>query len=272
MSMPGPGVRADAVLPGQAGDRARGRQLPARRVHHRGQPAVRGDPDSGVFFMRVHFSAPAPGVALADAASGLRGVGRRVPDALADPRCGRRADARADHGLAVRALPQRPAVPRQHRRAAGRDRRRGLQPRRLRRAGRVLRHPVPPPAGRRRTTKAAAEAAAARARRERERRAGGAGPLHADAVGRRCASALEGRIDQHPPLVPAELQGRQALPPGARARREADRRDRALRDRRPRRGADHRAGRGAGRPHACRPSSWSSARPRRRVPGRWPAR
>ncbi len=36
--------------------------------------------------------------------------------------------------------------------------------------------------------------------------------------------------DQHPPLVPAELQGRQAISPGLRARRQADRRDRALRD------------------------------------------
>ena len=52
---------------------------------------------------------------------------------------------------------------------------------------------------------------------------------------------------QHPPLVPAELQGRQAVSPGARPRREADRRDRALRDGRSRRRPDHRAGRRARR-------------------------
>ena len=40
--------------------------------------------------------------------------------------------------------------------------------------------------------------------------------------------------DQHPPLVPARLQGRQALPPGLRARREDGRRHGPLRDRRPR--------------------------------------
>ena len=61
---------------------------------------------------------------------------------------------------------------------------------------------------------------------------------------------------QHPPLVPAELQGRQAVPPGARARREAHRRHRALRHRRPRRGPDHRAG---GRPGSTTPPTPSSS-------------
>ena len=41
------------------------------------------------------------------------------------------------HGVAVRPLPQRPAVPRQHRRAAHRDPRRRVQPPRLRGAGRA---------------------------------------------------------------------------------------------------------------------------------------
>ena len=64
---------------------------------------------------------------------------------------------------------------------------------------------------------------------------------------------LSGRDHQHPPLLPAELQGRQALPPGARPRGEADRRDRALRHRRPRRGPDHRAGGRARRTTRSRP-------------------
>ena len=70
---------------------------------------------------------------------------------------------------------------------------------------------------------------------------------------------LCGPGDQHPPLVPAELQGREALPPGLRPRREAGRRHRALRDRRPRRGPDHRAGR-----HPRRPQPQPGAAGRRR--------
>ena len=73
------------------------------------------------------------------------------------------------------------------------------------------------------------------------------------------ASGPRGPGHQHPPLVPAELQGRQALPPGARARRQADRRHRSLRDHRPRRGPDHRAGGRPGRPQPVRPRSWSRA-------------
>ena len=79
---------------------------------------------------------------------------------------------------------------------------------------------------------------------------------------------------QHPPLVPAQLQGRQALLPGARPRREADRRHRALRDGRPRRRPDHRAGRGARRPqrHGGRPDRAWAATPKARcwrAPCKW---
>ena len=79
-------------------------------------------------------------------------------------------------------------------------------------------------------TKADAEAADARAGRRARRRPGGAGALHAGALRRHLPRAV-GQGDQHPPLVPAELQGRPALPPGLRPRREAGRRHRALRDR-----------------------------------------
>ena len=54
---------------------------------------------------------------------------------------------------------------------------------------------------------------------------------------------------QHPPLVPARLQGREPVQAGARPRREDHRRDRALRHERPRRGPDHRAEHRARRPH-----------------------
>ena len=52
--------------------------------------------------------------------------------------------------------------------------------------------------------------------------------------------------DQHPSLVPAVVRGRAPLRAGARARREGDRRDRALRDRRARRRTDHRPAGAAG--------------------------
>ena len=110
-------------------------------------------------------------------------------------------------------------------------------------------------------------AEAARGPRHPSRRAR---PLHAGALRRRLPRAV-GPGDQHPPLVPAELQGRQALPPGLRPRGEADRRDRALRDRRPRRGPDHRAGRDPRRPQP-RPGPARRRRPRRRGPGAVPRR
>ena len=51
--------------------------------------------------------------------------------------------------------------------------------------------------------------------------------------------------DQHSSFVSAGLQRREGLSPGAHPRREADRRDRALRDDGSRRRSDHRAGSGA---------------------------
>ncbi len=130
-----------------------------------------------------------------------------------------------------------------HRRHPG-DR---LEPPRPRAAGRDVRHPVPPHPGRPPETKTAAEAAAARARRRPRHRPGRAGPVYADAV-RRDLPRTGRPGDQHPPLVPAELQGRPPVPPGLRARRQAGRCHRALRDVGPRRGPDHRAGRDAGGP------------------------
>jgi hypothetical protein len=68
--------------------------------------------------------------------------------------------------------------------------------------------------------------------------------LHAGAVGR-VRGAPCGAHHQHPPLVPAGVHGQQAVSPGAQPRREADRRDGALRHDRPRRRPDHRPGRRA---------------------------
>ena len=80
----------------------------------------------------------------------------------------------------------------------------------------------------------------------------------------------DGPGDQHPPLVPAELQGRPALPPGARPRRQADRRHGALRHRRPRRGPDHRAGRRCASTTPTTPDAAGRRRPRRRGAGAVP--
>ena len=69
----------------------------------------------------------------------------------------------------------------------------------------------------------------------------GARPLYAGALAR-ALPGTGGALHQHPPQLPAELPRRQALSPGTRTRREADRRDGPLRHPRSRRGADHRAG------------------------------
>jgi formyltetrahydrofolate deformylase len=60
-------------------------------------------------------------------------------------------------------------------------------------------------------------------------------PLHAGPLPRPLRP-LRRPHHQHPPLLPALVQGCQALPPGPRPRREADRRHRPLRHPRPRRG------------------------------------
>ena len=78
-----------------------------------------------------------------------------------------------------------------------------------------------------------------RGQRRRPRRAR---PLHAGPAGR-VRRRLPEPDHQHPPLVPPGLRGRQAVPPGLRAGREAHRRHRALRHHRARRGPDHPPGR-----------------------------
>ncbi len=134
-----------------------------------------------------------------------------------------------DHGLQAPALPQRPAVPLQHRLAADRDPGGGLQPPRRRAAGarprpRLRAHPGDP------GDQAPGRGPAPRAGREARHPPRRAGPLHAGAVRRPVRRAVRPG-DQHPPLVPAELQGREALPPGLRPRREAGGCHRALRHR-----------------------------------------
>ncbi|EEF27287.1 conserved hypothetical protein, partial [Ricinus communis] len=176
--------------------------------------------------------------------------------------------ARDADGVQDRPLPERPAVPLQERAAAGGDSGHRVEPHGLLPAGGQLQHPVPPPAAGHRRAAGGQAGAGSQDHRADEHppdRPGGAGALHADFVAGAVRGA-EGQGDQHPPLVPAELQGRQAVRAGAPARRQADRRHRALRHRRPGRGADHRTGRRARRPlDGCR--DLVGDRPRRRVRG-----
>ena len=114
-------------------------------------------------------------------------------------------------------------------------------------------------------TKPAGGGAAAGTRGRARRGTRGAGPLHAGPQRRPHPKA--GRAGhQHPPLVPAQLQGCQAVPPGLRPRREDRGRHRALRQRRARRGADHLAAGGGRGPH-LRSRGPGGRRPRHRVQG-----
>ena len=164
-----------------------------------------GDRDTGLFFMRVHFSAGRAGDR-GEAAGQLRRDRRLLPDGLADPRR-RRADADVLMVSQVRALPERPAVPLQHRRAAGRDRGRRLQPHRLRRAGRLA------------TTSRSTTSRSRRTPSRRPRRGCWSWSRAEDVelvvlarymqvLSRRPVQAAGGPSHQHPPLLPAELQGR----------------------------------------------------------------
>ena len=181
------------------------------------------DQENGRFFLRNAL----PAAERRDAGEPEEGLrpGRR---ALRDRRPLLRRRAQGEDpaaGVAPGPLPERPDLPPPHRRPADRHRRRGLQPQGLRGPGRLGRPAVRLHAGHRRD-QAAAGSPAAGPGREPRRRADRAGPLHAGAVGR-VLRPLAGPGDQHPPLLPAELQGRPALPPGPRPRREADRRHRA---------------------------------------------
>ncbi|CAA9399873.1 MAG: Formyltetrahydrofolate deformylase, partial [uncultured Ramlibacter sp.] len=259
-------LHPDPLLRRSAGHRACRFRLPARtRRQHRGGGAIQR-PGYGPLLhagaVRVRpgqFRGPETAVAV---------VRRPLWHDLEAP-CEARADAHRDPGEQGRPLPERPAVSLEERAAASGDRRHRLQPPRLLPARRQLQRAVPPRAGDRRH-QGAGGGAPVRGDRVGEGGTGGAGALHADPVGGAVPQAGRAR-HQHPPQLPAELQGRQAVLPGARPRREADRRHRALRHRRPGRGPDHRAGRGAGGPQQDRGRPDRHG-PRHREPGAGPRR
>ena len=116
----------------------------------------------------------------------------------------------------------------QQRRDRRRDRRRRIRPPRLRGARHRLRRSVPPAAGRRPGEGHARRAAGAGDARSRS-------SSWCSRATCRCCRARVPRTrrprHQHPPFVPAVVQGRASLRAGARPWREADRRDGALRDR-----------------------------------------
>ena len=229
------------------------------------------DLETGNFFMRVDFDGASERADVAALRAAFRRPRRGVRHDLVAQARGATQARRAD-GVALRPLPRRPALPLAQRRTEdGRGRNhRQLSARDLRQH-RFRRDPVPPSAGRERDQDGAGDAGlgddprcAGRCRR--------AGALHADPV-RRPRRQAHGAVHQHPPLVPARLQGRQALSPGARARRQADRRHRAFRHRQPRRRPDHRTGGRAHHPrrHARRSGAQgprhraAGARPRARL-------
>ena len=143
-------------------------------------------------------------------------AGRALCHALAAARGGA-AHAHRDLRQPRGPLPERSAVPLEERPAAAGHPRHRQQPPRLLPAGGQLQRAVSPHP-RHARSQGAGRGTATGDHRVRRRRAGGAGALHADPVGRHVPAAFRAR-HQHPPQLPAELQGRAAILAGARARR-----------------------------------------------------
>ena len=239
------------------GDRARGERRDRRRArqHHR-EPAVREPRHRTLLHARAGRVARGP----RRVRGGAR-AGRRALEHGAAPRRGRPPAAHPRARVDRRPLRERPAVPPARGAAARRDPARALEPRHPARPRRLLPGAVRVARDHGCRGEARIRAARARGGRGARHRARRAGPLHADPHPRALRRPRR-TLHQHPPLVPPGLQGREPLPAGARPRREAHRRDGALRHERPRRGPDHRAERRAGRPLAL------GRRARRDRPGR----
>ena len=146
-----------------------------------------GDRLTGRFFMRVGFVVPGTGteqIGVDELRRDFADVAARF-DMTFELWDGPGAVPHLDHGVQAPALPQRPAVPLQHRVPADRDPRRGVQPPRRRAAG-----PGPRPGVRARAGDAGDQATrrgpAPRAGREARRPPRGARALHAGAVRRTC--------------------------------------------------------------------------------------
>ena len=123
-------VRPHPLLPRPSRHRPRRVRLPRRAGRqHRREPAVRRPPDRPV--LHAHRLRRRDRRGRRGAARRVRGRGRAVRDGVR-ALGGRGADAHADHGVQAPALPQRPALPGQHRLAADRDPRRRVQPPRRR--------------------------------------------------------------------------------------------------------------------------------------------
>ena len=135
------------------------------------------------FFMRVHFEVYDDAMTLDRLRARVPGRGRRVADDLAD--VGRRREVpHAGDGVEGRALPQRPALPAEHRRAAHRDPGRRLEPHEPRAARHVLRDPLPPRSRSRPTASATPRPSCWALVESLGIAPGGARPLHADPVRR----------------------------------------------------------------------------------------
>ena len=164
-----------------------------------------GDRRTGRFFMRIDFRVDAAGDAPTRCARDFAAVADAVRAWTSSCGTPRRRTGRWSWSRKHAALPQRPALPRQHRRAADRDRRRSspttptAEP-----LVRVLRH-------RRSTTSRSRRTPRPRPRRgcwssstRARRRPGGARPLHAGAVRRPVPRSCRGRaINIHHSFLPS---------------------------------------------------------------------
>ena len=186
------------------------------------------DADGGNFFQRVVFHRPDLAAAMPDDRGGPHQDGVRARAGV-DADRSVHPEAHGDPGLHLGSLPARAALAAPPRRAAGDDPDGHLQPHQHRRGRPLVRHPVlPRPLPGAGQVRRRGEDPRARSG---ERRLHRARPLHADHL--RGLPRRGGRAgDQHPPLLPARLHRRGAVPQGQGARREADRRDVATTSRR----------------------------------------
>ena len=198
------------------------------------EAAQYNDHDTGLFFMRVHFACDQL-TQRATCKPQLNAVRRAFGMAWKLHAASQPMKTR-DPGQQGRPLPERPAVPLEERPAAAWTSRAIVSNHRdfyqLAASYNVPFHHIPVTAA----TKAQAEA-----KQCEIIEAEGAELVvlarYMQILSNDLCRKLAGPRDQHPPQLPAQLQGRQALLPGARPRREADRRHRPLRDGRPRRRA-----------------------------------
>ena len=140
-----PPICIDRIVPLDARDRCGDSELSGRSglQHRRLQPVRRSRYRQVLHARLLHLRGRGgPG----DADRRLQAGRQEIRDGGRDLRCPQAHEGAFD-GVALRPLPQRPALPLEDRRAADRHRRRRLQPFRLPEGGRQPRHSLPPHQG-----------------------------------------------------------------------------------------------------------------------------